>query len=116
MPVRVIRNDRALVRLMHDPNGGIAREMGKRAVRVRNAAVLNATGRQVVGATNPEGRGPRVDTGRLRSSIAWQIRVDERSVFARVGTNVVYGYYLETGLRNGATYPFLRPALPMALG
>lgn len=114
MPVRVIRHDAALRRLFHDPHGGIAREMGKRAIRVRNAAVLNATGRQVVGATNPEGRGPRVDTGRLRSSLAWALMVDEHGVFARVGTNVVYGYWLETGLRNGVTYPFLRPALPAA--
>jgi hypothetical protein len=28
-----------------------------------------------------------------------------------IGTPVIYGRYLETGLRNGATYPFLRPAL-----
>ena len=114
MPVRVVRHDRALRQLFHDPNGGIARDMGRRAIRVRNAAVLNATGRQVVGATNPEGRGPRVDTGNLRSSIAWGLRSDAASVFARVGTNVIYGYYLETGLRNGVTYPFLRPALPAA--
>ena len=114
MPARVVQNERGLRRLMMDPHGGIAREMGKRAVRVRNAAVLNATGRQVVGATNPEGRGPRVDTGRLRSSIAWALVTDSGGVFARVGTNVRYGYYLETGLRNGVTYPFLKPALPAA--
>lgn len=114
MPVRVVRHERALRRLFTDPHGGIAREMGRRAIRVRNAAVLNAAGRQVVGATNPEGRGPRVDTGRLRSSISWQLRTDAGGVFARVGTNVVYGYYLETGLRNGVTYPFLKPALPAA--
>lgn len=114
MPVRVVRHDRALHRMFMDPNGGIARDMGRRAIWVRNEAVKNATGRQVVGATNPEGRGPRVDTNNLRSSIAFGLRHDGRSVFARVGTNVIYGYYLETGLRNGVTYPFLKPALPAA--
>lgn len=114
MPVTVIRHDRALTALFNSPNGGIARDMARRAIRVRNAAVLNAAGRQVAGATNPERRGPRVDTGRLRSSIAWQLRVEAGTVIARVGTNVEYGYYLETGLRNGVTYPFLRPALPAA--
>lgn len=116
MPVRVVRHDRNLTRLLNDQNGGIARDLAKRAIRVRNAAVLNAHGRQVAGANNPEGRGPRVDTGRLVSSIAWQMRDDGGSIYARVGTNVVYGFYLETGLRNGATYPFLRPALPAARG
>lgn len=114
--VRVVRNDRAMVRLMNDPNGGIARDLARRAIRVQNAAKLNATGRQVAGANNPGNRGPRVDTGRLRSSIAYEVLRDGESLIARVGTNVEYGYYLETGLRNGATYPFLRPALPAAKG
>ncbi|HET9520697.1 MAG TPA: HK97 gp10 family phage protein [Candidatus Limnocylindrales bacterium] len=103
-------------RLFSNANGGVARDLGRRALRVQNAAKLNATGRQVVGATNPEGRGPRVDTGRLRSSIAIDVRQDSQGVVARIGTNVEYGYYLETGLRNGATYPFLLPALPAARG
>lgn len=113
-----------MARLLNDPRSGIARDLGRRAVRVQNAAKLNATGRTVVGANNPGGRGPRVDTGRLRSSIAWEIRRDfskardtgGSGLIARVGTNVEYGYYLETGLRNGATYPFLKPALPAARG
>lgn len=114
--VRVVQNDRALARLFSDPNGGIARDLGRRALRVRNAAVLNAHGRRVAGANNPEGRGPRVDLGRLVSSIAFDVLTDTDGVFARVGTNVEYGYYLETGLRGGRTYPFLRPALAAAAG
>jgi hypothetical protein len=116
VPVRVVRNDRALALLLNDPRGGVARDLGRRAVRVQNAAKLNATGRTVAGANNPGGRGPRVDTNNLRSSIAWDVRRDSEGIFARVGTNVEYGYYLETGLRNGATYPFLKPALPAARG
>jgi Bacteriophage HK97-gp10, putative tail-component len=116
MPVRVVRNDRALALLLNDRNGGLARDLARRAIRVQNEAKLNATGRTVAGANNPGNRGPRVDTNNLRSSIAWEIVRDRDGIFARVGTNVEYGYYLETGLRNGATYPFLRPALPAARG
>lgn len=114
MAVRVVRNPRGMAELFRDSNGGIARDIGRRCIRVRNAAVLNAHGRRVAGANNPEGRGPRVDTGRLVSSIGMDVREDSEGVFGRVGTNVEYGYYLETGLRNGATYPFLKPALPAA--
>lgn len=114
--VRIVRHDAALHHLLSNPLGGIARDLGRRAVRVQNQAKLNATGGAVAGARNPEGRGPRVDTGRLRSSIAWGLYDDAHGVYARIGTNVSYGYWLETGLRNGSTYPFLRPALPAARG
>lgn len=111
---RIVQHDTALARLLTSVDGGIARDLGARAIRVQNHAKLNATGRQVQGARNPAGRGPRVDTGRLRSSIAWELRRDGEGLAARVGTNVEYGYHLETGLRNGATYPFLKPALASA--
>ena len=113
--VRIVEHPAALKRLLTGPSGGIARDLTRRAIRVQNAAKVNATGRQVPGANNPEGRGPRVDTGRLRSSITHEIRVGaDGQLEARIGTNVEYGLYLETGLRNGATYPFLRPALAAA--
>lgn len=108
-------NEEALQRLLASPDGDVALDLGRRAQRVETAAKLNATGRPVAGANNPEGRGPRVQSGRLRSSIHWFIGVDERSVFAAIGTNVFYGRILELGLtRNGASYPFLIPALPAA--
>lgn len=113
---RITQHDRALSRLLTGESGGLARDLGRRAVRVQNDAKLNATGRQVTGALNPESRGPRVDTGRLRSSIAWELRRDAGGIFARIGTNVEYALALETGLRNGATYPFLGPALQAARG
>lgn len=112
--VRIVDHPEALRRLFTGPNGGIARDLTRRAIRVQNQAKLNASGGRVPGANNPEGRGPNVDTGRLRSSITFEIREDAQGLSARVGTNVEYGYYLETGLRNGATYPFLRPALDAA--
>ena len=114
MPVRYVRNEAGLQRLLRNPTGGVARDLARRSIRVTNHAKLNATGRQVAGANNPEGRGPRVDTGRLRSSITWTLLHGPEGLFARVGTNVEYGYYLETNLRGGRTYPFLAPALPMA--
>lgn len=111
---RVVRNDRAMARLFNNPSNGIGRDLGRRGLRVQNAAKLNATGRTVPGANNPQGRGPRVDTGRLRSSISFEVFVENGVVVCRIGTNVYYGFLLETGLRNGATYPFLRPALAAA--
>jgi len=114
--VTVVEDPRGLLALLGGPDGGVARDLARRAVRVQNQAKINATGAPVAGANNPEGRGPRVDTGRLRSSIAWELRDDGGSIIARVGTNVHYGYLLETGLRNGATYPFLVPALAAARG
>lgn len=104
-------NEAALHDLLEGPDGPVAELLGQKAIRVQNDAKLNATGRAVAGANNPQGRGPRVDTGRLRGSISWQIGQDGVGLFADVGTNVPYGYWLETGLRDGRTYPFLRPAL-----
>jgi phage gpG-like protein len=107
-------DERNLRALLEGPNGPVARDLGQRAVRVETAAKLNATGHPVEGATNPEGRGPKVQSGRLRSSISWRLGNDSDGLYADIGTNVPYGYYLETGLRNGVRYPFLTPALPAA--
>ena len=92
------------IRRMFDVTGPIAQDLGRRAFNVESQAKLNASGRP----------GPRVRTGRLRSSITHEVTTDGQGLVARVGTNVEYGYYLETGLRNGRTYPFLVPALPAA--
>lgn len=69
------------------------------------------------------GTGPAVISGTLRRSIThspilqtgtgWETKVGTAVGFAppygRTPANK-YGLYLETGLRNGATYPFLAPA------
>lgn len=101
---RVVWREDGYQRLLRGPGAPIVRDLARRATNVQNRAKLNASGRP----------GPRVDTGRLRSSITYAIESDARGPVARVGTNVVYGRYLETGLRNGARYPFLEPALPAA--
>ena len=107
-------DEAGLRRLLRGHHGAVARDLARRAVRVESEAKQNATGRGVAGARNPEGRGPRVDTGRLRSSITWRIAEDSLGLYADIGTNVPYALPLETGLRNGATYPFLGPALSAA--
>lgn len=108
---RLVFDQRELKRLLEGPDGPVAKDLGRKATRVETEAKLNATGRQVAGANNPEGRGPNVQLGRLRSSISWRLGHDTQGLYADIGTNVPYGFWLETGLRNGATYPFLTPAL-----
>lgn len=101
----------ALNEFLYGEDGPVFRYLAEQAVRVETQAKLNATGIPVEGANNPAGRGPRVRTGRLRSSITWHPGRDANGPYVDIGTPVIYGRYLETGLRNGATYPFLRPAI-----
>ena len=110
-----ILNPEGIEELLNGPEGFGAQVLGRAAIRVESQAKLNATGGDVPGAANPEGRGPKVRTDRLRSSITWVYGRDELGLFTAVGTNVYYGYYLEVGWTSSAgnffSYPFLRPAL-----
>jgi hypothetical protein len=93
------------LRRLLDSHGGVATDLARRAIAVESQAKVNASGRP----------GPRVDTGRLRSSITWRLGEDAQGVYADIGTGVPYGRILELGLtRNGARYPFLEPALEAA--
>lgn len=105
MAVDLVFNEPALALLLRSPTGGVGRDLLRRAVNVESRAKQNASGRP----------GPNVDTGRLRSSITYEIGEDEKGLFARIGTNVEYGIYLELGTRYMQPYPFLRPALSAAL-
>lgn len=58
---------------------------------------------------SPEGTFPHKDTGRLRASISHE--VDKSAQVARVGTNVIYGKFLELGSSKMAARPFLRSTL-----
>lgn len=91
---------------MRNPAGPVAHDMGRRAQRIRDTAVVNASGRP----------GPNVDTGRLRSSIHWRYIEDSDGVAAIVGTNVYYARYLEYGTDRAPPYPFLRPAMSAGHG
>jgi len=50
---------------------------------------------------------PRVQTGRLRSSITHEVGQGE----VAIGTNVYYGKYLEFGTSKMPNYPWLFPAV-----
>lgn len=104
-------DQQGLQRVLVGPSGPVALDLLRRGVRVESAAKLNATGRFYGDGT----RGPRVRTGRLRASITHALGQDGRGLYVDVGTNVEYARPLELGLRNGARYPFLRPALPAGL-
>lgn len=105
MPARFVINQAGLNRLFTSPQGPVAISLLVRALRVESQAKINASGRP----------GPRVQTGRLRSSITHRLVIDSEGLAAEVGTNVFYGEILEKGLLpNGAKYPFLVPALAAA--
>jgi HK97 gp10 family phage protein len=59
------------------------------------------------------GQPPAVDTGRLRSSYAFQVGRDGRGPYVDVGTNVEYAKYLEFGTSLMAARPHLRPAIEL---
>ena len=106
-------------------DGELMADFRRRAENVVREAKANATGRSVSGARNPEGRGPYIDTGQLYDSIRYEVAdttavmdlgdgARARQIEIDVFTDVPHAFYLETGLRNGATYPFLTPALEAA--
>jgi hypothetical protein len=110
--------------LLSRENGELMSDFERRANNIVGEARRNATGVSVEGANNPEGRGPRIVSGQLHDSIQYEIGESEefelgdgiriRPVEIFVFTDTSYAFYLETGLRNGRTYPFLTPALDAA--
>ena len=65
--------------------------------------------KRLVYGANPSkpGEPPHVQTGRLRASVA----SERTGMMARVGTNVVYGRWLELGTVDMAARPWLRRSL-----
>jgi hypothetical protein len=110
-----VQSTAALDRFLNGEDGPVFRWLAAGATRVETQAKLNATGIPVAGASNPEMRGPRVQTGLLRSSITQAFGRDELGPFVDVGTPVYYGAYLENGWTTSTgrfiRYPFLEPAL-----
>lgn len=103
--MRVILNEPEIAAILNSPSGPVAKDLARRAIRVESQAKVNASGRP----------GPRVRTGRLRSSIHWELVVTDNGVggflFARVGSNVSYARHVEIGTTRAPAYPYLRPAL-----
>lgn len=110
-----VQSTPALREFLYGEDGPVFRFLAAGATRVETQAKLNATGIPVEGASNPEGRGPRVQSDRLRSSIGQRFGRDEQGPYVDVGTPVFYGKFLEKGWTtsrgNFIRYPFLQPAL-----
>ena len=103
--VTIAYDDHALASMLSGPSGVAARQMALIGVRLESQMKLNVT------AGGPSGQGPHVRTGRLRSSITWQVDQDGRGMYVDAGTNVPYGRYLEEGTDRMRPFPWLRPAL-----
>lgn len=101
-PTRLVWNEPAYRVFSRGRTGAVARDLGRRALLVTNQAKVNATG---------VGGGPKVRTGRLRSSITFALGQDGEGLFADVGTNVSYARYVELGTRPHVIRPRTRKAL-----
>ena len=84
----------ALARLLHSPDGGVARELLRRGTRVQTRAKQLAP----------------VDTGRLRSSIVVILGNERGELVCRIGTNVKYAPFQHEG--TGLYGPYQRPIRP----
>lgn len=104
---RLVFDTAAVNELLHSQHGAAARDLLRRGLRVEASAKNFATG---------VGGGPHVRTGRLRSSISTALGSDAAGVYVDVGSNVEYAGFVELGTRRMTARPFLRPALPAAIG
>lgn len=87
---------------------GVGRAVLKSCVDVeREAKELVSDGRE---RESEPGKPPRVDTGRLRSSITHRVKESGDKVVGEVGTNVEYATDLEFGSSHNWVHPFMGPA------
>lgn len=86
--IRTQLNQKALSVLLTSPQGDVAADLTRRAIRVQSRS------RQLL-----SGPYAKVRTGRLRSSITYEILQGSRGLVARIGTNVTYAIYLHEGTR-----------------
>ena len=109
-PVVFKWDEPAIVQLLQGPDGDVARELARVGVALESQMKLNVT------AHGPTGQGPKVRTGRLRSSITWELDRDALGLFVDAGTNVDYGLYLEQGTDRMRPYPWAYQSLDQVLG
>ena len=98
--------------VLQGPNGPVARDLAKRAIRVESAAKLELND-SFPPASLP-GSPPHKRTARLQTSITWVLGEDALGLYAAIGTNVEYGRYLEVGTDRMEARPYLKPALQAA--
>lgn len=103
---KLLWNEASYRELSRGPRGPVVRDLSRRGIRVEAAAKNFASGNN---------GGPKVRTGRLRSSISWAIGEDVIGPYVDIGTNVEYALPLELGRVGAKAYPFLRPALPAGI-
>lgn len=96
--VRVHSDAGAIRNLVAGPNGPVAKDLARRAIRVESRAKTLCP----------------VDTGRLRSSIRWQIVRRPAGLVAIIGSDVQYAGLVHNGTRYMRARPFLVDALPAA--
>lgn len=84
---------------------GLRSDTLRRCIRVQTAA------RDRLGS-NPR----RIDTGRLRASIAIAVILESGTWVGHIGTNVDYAIFVHEGTRYMEANPFLRDALQAAAG
>lgn len=92
MPAKVTHklNQAEIRRILTSPSGPVAKALLVRGYRVQALAKKNLGG--------GTGTGPkRIDTGRLRSSIAVELRRGPRGLLVRIGTNVEYAIFVHEG-------------------
>lgn len=96
-----MRSDAGAIRaFLASSTGPVAMDLSRRAIRVESRAKVLCP----------------VDTGRLRSSIRWQLNRRPGGLVATIGTEVEYGGFVHNGTRYVRARPFLTNALPAALG
>lgn len=113
----------ALDALLRSTEGPVAADLLRRAIQVEGTAKRitsgPGTGREytrhgIAHTASAPGEPFATDTGRLRASITHALEVDALGLVAKVGTDVIYGLYLELGSSRMSARPWLRPALSSA--
>lgn len=91
----------AVARLLNSPQGGVTRDLLRRGLLVETQAKRNLGG---IGGPK------RIDTGRLRASVATVVVTRQARPVVLVGTNVNYARYVHDG--TGIYGPRHRPIRP----